>query len=832
MKTSVEWLKEYSEINVSNKELADILTLTGSKVETVQEKGEDIKNVVVGKILSIEKHPDADKLVVTKVDVKTEILQIVTGANNIKVGDIVPIAKDGSELPGGVKIKKGLLRGIESNGMMCSVGELNLDLANYPGQIEHGIMILGEAFEDKLGEDITDVLNLKECIIDFEITSNRPDCFSIEGLGRETAASLKTEFKAPHKHLEDLNIENVDNIEGLTVKISEPNLCYRYIARVVKNVKIQESPEWLKRRLIACDVRPINNIVDITNYVMLELGQPMHAFDINSIEGKAIDVRCALPNEKITTLDGVARELDEKMLVIADAKKPVAVAGVMGGENSEIEETTTTVVFESAVFNGPSVRNTAKRLGLRTDASGLYEKGLARDHAEKVINRAIELVVILGAGEPINKKIDVYPTKEELPVVELDVERINNLLGISISEQEMLDIFKRLELKVENGKVYPPYFRRDLILLNDIAEEVIRFYGYDKLGATLVKSDATLGERSKSQKQEKLYRTVLSNIGFSEICTYGFINIKDLENVNISFEEVEKEIIKIQNPLSEEYTIMRPSTVPSMMKTLGINNSKKNENVKLFDISRRYRDIKQDVEKGEVPVEEKILTLGMYGAAASGVSVKDAKANGAGANATGNSGAGVNGENANFYYLKGIIENLLETVGLTMYDIAKENNNKIYHPGRCANLKVGNDVFATFGEVHPLVSENFDIQKRVYLAEVNMDKVAKYARINRKYTPIPKFPAVERDIALVVDENVEVGQIEKIIKKKAKKVLETIELFDIFRNTEKLGENKKSVAYALKFRIAERTLTDEDINPVMKDILEELEKSVGAKIRE
>lgn len=807
MKTSVEWLKEYCDINVSNKELADILTLTGSKVETVEEKGEDIKNVVVGKILSIEKHPDADKLVVTKVDVKTEILQIVTGATNIKVGDIVPIAKDGSELPGGVKIKKGLLRGVESNGMMCSVGELNLDLANYPGQIEHGIMILGENFKDKLGEDITEVLNLKECIIDFEITSNRPDCFSIEGLGRETAASLKTDFKSPHKHLENLNIENVDNIEGLTVKISEPNLCYRYIARVVKNVKIQESPEWLKRRLIACDVRPINNIVDITNYVMLELGQPMHAFDINSIEGKAIDVRCALPNEKITTLDGEPRELDEKMLVIADAKKPVAVAGVMGGENSEIEETTTTVVFESAVFNGPSVRNTAKRLGLRTDASGLYEKCLARDHAEKVINRAIELVEILGAGEPINKKIDVYPTKEELPVVELDVERINNLLGISISEQEMLDIFKRLELKVENGKVYPPYFRRDLILLNDIAEEVIRFYGYDKLGTTLVKSDATLGERSKSQKQEKLYRTVLSNIGFSEICTYGFINKKDLENVNISYEEIKKEIIKIQNPLSEEYTIMRPSTVPSMMKTLGINNSKKNENVKLFDISRRYRDIKQDIEKGEVPVEEKILTLGMYG-------------------------TGTSGENVDFYYLKGIIENLLETVGLTMYDIVKESNNKIYHLGRCANLKVGNDVFVTFGEVHPLVSENFDIQKRVYLAEINMDKVAKYARINRKYAPIPKFPAVERDIALVVDENIEVGQIEKIIKKKAKKVLETVELFDIFRNAEKLGENKKSVAYALKFRIADRTLTDEDINPVMKDILEELEKNVGAKIRE
>jgi len=802
MKTSVEWLKEYCDIEVSNKELADILTLTGSKVETVEEKGEDIKNVVVGKILSIDKHPDADKLVVTKVDVKTEILQIVTGANNIKVGDIVPIAKDGSELPGGVKIKKGALRGVDSCGMMCSVGELGLDLANYPGQIDHGIMILGESYADRLGEDIREVLNLRECIIDFEITSNRPDCFSVEGLGRETAVSLRKEFKALHRHLENMNLENVDNIEGLTVKIEEPDLCYRYIARVVKNVKIQESPEWLKRRLIACDVRPINNIVDITNYVMLELGQPMHAFDINSIDGKSIVVRCASEGEKITTLDGVERVLDDKMLVIADKSKAVAVAGVMGGENSEIEENTTTVVFESAVFNGPSIRKTAKRLGMRTDASGLYEKCLAREHAEKVVNRAVELVEILGIGEPVNQKIDVYPNKQEMPAVDFDVDRMNVILGTDISKDEMVDILERLEMEVKDGKVYPPYFRQDILNLNDVAEEVIRFYGYDKLNASLVSSGDTIGERTKLQKIEKLYRTVLSYNGLSEICTYGFINKKELDNTNISYEDIQKEVIEIKNPLSEEYTIMRPSTVPSMLKVLSTNNAKKNEDVQLFDISKRYRDIKQDVAKGEVPVEEKILTIGMYG------------------------------ENYDFYYLKGVVENLLEVVGVAMYDIVKESNNKIYHSGRCANLKVGNDVFVTFGEVHPVVIENFDIQKRALVAEINLDKVAKYARQNKKYTPIPKFPAVERDIALVLDESVEVGQIEKIIKKKAKKVLESAELFDIFRSAEKLGENKKSVAYALKFRIAERTLTDEDINPVMQDILAELEKSLGAKIRE
>lgn len=802
MKTSIEWLKDYADINVSNKELADILTLTGSKVETVEEKGKDIKNVVVGKILSIEKHPNADKLVVTKVDVKTEILQIVTGATNIKVGDIIPIAKDGAELPNGVKIKKSPLRGVESCGMMCSVGELNLKLENYPDQIEHGIMILGEKYADKLGEDIRDVLNLRECIIDFEITSNRPDCFSIEGLGRETAVSLRTEFKAPHKHLENMNIENVDNIEGLTVKIEEPELCYRYIARVVKNVKIGESPEWLKRRLMACDIRPINNIVDITNYVMLELGQPMHAFDINSIEGKSIIVRRANENEKTTTLDGVDRTLDTNMLVIADKNKPVAVAGVMGGENSEIENNTTTVVFESAVFNGPSVRITAKKLGLRTDASSLYEKCLASEHAEKAINRAVELVELLNIGEPINSKIDVYPTKQKLPVIDLDVDRINVLLGTNISKEEMVDILERLEIKVEDNKVYPPYFRQDIQLLNDVAEEVIRFYGYDKLESTLVSSGDTIGERTKLQKIEKLYRTVLSYTGLSEICTYGFINKKDLENTNISYEDVEKEIIKIKNPLSEDYTIMRPSTVPSMMKVLSTNNFKKNENVQLFDISRRYRDVKQEVEKGEVPAEESILTIGLYG------------------------------ENYDFYYLKGIVENLLEVVGLTMYDIVKESNNKIYHPGRCANLKVGNDVFATLGEIHPVVLGNFDMAKRALVAEINLEKVQKYAKQNKKYTPIPKFPAIERDLALVVDENVEVGQIERLIKNKAKKYLESIELFDIFRSTEKLGENKKSVAYALKFRIPERTLTDDDINPVMSHILEKLEENFGAKIRE
>ena len=612
MKASIEWLKEYSDINVTPVELGDILTMTGSKVETVDQKGNDIKNVVVGKILEIEKHPNADKLVVTKVDVGTEKIQIVTGAKNINVGDIVPIAKDGAELPNGVKIKKGELRGIDSCGMMCSVGELNLDIADYPGQIEDGIMILNRSFEEYLGEDIVDVLNLKEDIIDFEITSNRPDCFSIEGLGREVAVSLNKEFKNPRGNLDKLEIEDKKSIEGLSVDIEAPDLCYRYIARVVKNVKIKESPDWMKRRLKACGIRSINNIVDITNYVMLELGQPMHAFDINSIEGKHITVRRAKNGEKITTLDEQERELDENNLVIADDKKPVAIAGVMGGLNSEIENDTETVVFESAVFYGGSVRKTAKKVGLRTESSSRFEKGLSAENALRAVNRAVELVELIGAGEAIDGKVDVYPTKQEVHKIELDVDKINNLLGTKLSKQEMINILGKLEIKVENDIATAPYFRMDLTCLADIAEEVARFYGYDKLDSTLIKADTTLGVRNKGQKIIKKIREVLVNSGLSEIYTYGFISQKDLEKSNIA-EDVKKYAITLQNPLGEEFKLMRPSTIPSMMQILATNANKKNQNVKLFDISRNYKNTNHQVEDGEVPIQEDILTIGMYG---------------------------------------------------------------------------------------------------------------------------------------------------------------------------------------------------------------------------
>ena len=805
MKASLEWLQEYSDIDVNCLELGDILTMTGSKVEEVIQTGTDIKNVVVGKILEIEKHPNADKLVITKVDVGNEVIQIVTGANNIKVNDIIPVAKDGAELPNGVKIKTGKLRGVESCGMMCSVGELNLSISDYPEQIEDGIMILGEKYEKDLGKDIVEVLDLKEEIIDFEITPNRPDCLSIEGLGRETAASLNKPFKNPRKNIDELQVPDKKEIEGLKVDITAPDLCYRYIARVVKNVKVGPSPDWVKKRLKACGMRSINNIVDITNYVMLEMGQPMHAFDINSISGKHITVRRAGNGEKITTLDETERVLDEKDLVIADEEKAVAIAGVMGGLNSEIEKDTQTVVFESAMFYGGNIRKTAKKVGLRTESSARYEKGLSSENTLRAINRAVELVELLGAGEVVEGKIDVYPTKQKINKIKLDVDKINTLLGTNISKQEMINILEKLDIKVENDMAIAPYFRMDLEFVADIAEEIARFYGYDKLETTLVRAGTTIGVRTKEQKIENKIQEILVTNGLSEIYTYGFLSEKDLEKSKIKKELIDN-AITIINPLGDEFRLMRPTTIPSMMQILAGNNNKKNQNVKLFDISRNYKNIDNQVEKGEVPLQENILTIGMYG------------------------------EDVDFYTLKGLVENILEAANVNRYDIERETTNESYHPGRCANLKVGIDTIATFGEVHPEVLMNYEINKRVYLAEINITKIVKYSKANKKYTEVPKFPAAERDIAVIVDEDVQVGDIEKAITKKCKKLLkgqkglEELKLFDIYRD-EKIGKNKKSVAYSLIFRDKTKSLSDDEINPVMEEITKELEEKFGAELR-
>lgn len=794
MKTSVEWLREYADVNVDVKTLADRLTMTGSKVETIEQKGNNIKNVVVGKILEITKHPDADKLIVTKVDVGTETVQIVTGANNVKVGDIVPIAKDGSELPGDVKIKTGKLRGVESCGMMCAVTELGLDLADYPGQIEHGIMILPKDYEKFLGKDIVEVLNLKEDILDFEITSNRPDCFSIEGLGRETAIALNENFRNPHKDL-NKEVKTVESIEGLKVDVEAKDLCYRYIARVLKDVKIEPSPEWMKRRLKACGVRAINNIVDITNYVMLELGQPMHAFDIENVAGKHIIVRRAKENEKITTLDEIERTLNTDNLVIADEEKPVAVAGVMGGANSGITDETKIVVFEAATFNRGSVRLTAKKLGLRTESSSRFEKGLSPEIAIRAINRAVELAELIGAGKAVEEKIDIYPEKEPQKVIPFEPEKVNKLLGMNISSEEMVDILTKLGINVKGDKLEIPFFRVDLNLTADIAEEIIRIHGYNTLNSTLINAESTVGAKTKVQKLQDRVKDLLVEKGFSEMYAFSFIGHKDFEKCKLDSQKA----IKITNPLGEEFSLMRTSMMPTVMQSISTNYNKKNKDVALFEIGKTYTDENGNIAKGEVATETEQIAFALYG------------------------------KNADFYVVKGIIENILQISNIAKYQLARETEVNL-HPGRSAKILIGKDRIASFGEVHPEVLENYGIGEKVYYAVIDIEKFAKYGKNNKKYTPIPKYPAVERDIALVVDEDVEVGQIESVISKKAKNILERAELFDVYRS-DKLGENKKSVAYELIFRAQDRTLTDDEIKNTMEAITKELQTILGAELR-
>ncbi len=794
MKTSIEWLKEYADINVDAKTLADRLTMTGSKVETIEQKGNDIKNVVVGKILEIKKHPDADKLIVTKVDIGEKIVQIVTGADNVHVGDIIPIAKDGSELPGDVKIKTGMLRGVESCGMMCAVTELGLNIEDYPGQIEHGIMILPKEYEKFLGKDIVEVLNLREDILDFEITSNRPDCFSIEGLGRETAISLGEKFKNPRKNLAK-EVKKVNEIEGLKVDIEAKDLCYRYMARVLKNVKIEESPDWMKRRLKACGVRSINNIVDITNYVMLEIGEPMHAFDINSVEGKHIIVRTAKDNETITTLDEEKRKLDSSMLVIADEEKPVAIAGVMGGANSGITENTKTVVFEAAVFKRGSVRLTAKKVGLRTESSTRYEKGLSPEIALRAINRAIELAEQIGAGKAVEEVIDVYPEKEEQKIIPFEPEKVNNLLGMKISKEEMITILENLEIKVKGNMLEIPYFRTDIERTADIAEEIIRIHGYDKLQSTLINAETTLGAKTKEQKLQDKIKELLVSKGFSEMYSFAFMSPEDFEKCKLDSTKA----IKIKNPLGEDYSLMRTSMMPTVLQSITTNYNKKNKEVSLFEIGKTYTDEQGNIEKGEIPTETEKIAFATYG------------------------------KNADFYIIKGIIENILEISNIARYQIERAKTETL-HPGKSAEIYVGKDSISKFGEVHPQILANYGINEKVYYAEIDLSKFVKYGKNNKKYTPIPKYPAVERDIALVVDEQIEVGQIENIISKKSKNILETAKLFDIYRN-EKLGQNKKSVAYELIFRANNRTLTDDEIKNTMEAITKELQVALGAELR-
>jgi phenylalanyl-tRNA synthetase beta chain len=796
MKIPMSWLKDYVDINVSPKNFADAMTMSGSKVEAVEVLGEDISKVVVGKIISLEKHPDADKLQVSKVDIGSEIIQVVTGAQNIALGDYIPVALVGASLPGDKKISKGKLRGVESCGMMCSIQELNLTKDDYPDAAEHGIFILEKGLE--LGKDIKEVLGLNETVVEFEITSNRPDCLSLLGIAREAAVTLDREFIKPEIKVKE---ESDDVNKNAAVEILDPDLCPRYAARVVKNVKIGPSPKWMRDRLKAAGVRPINNIVDITNYVMLELGQPMHAFDLENLSGRKIIVRRAADGESIKTLDDQDRKLDSSMLVIADAERAVAVAGVMGGANSEVTENTKEILFESANFNGKSVRFTAKKLGFRTEASGRFEKGLDTENIVTAIDRAVQLVEELGAGTVCKGVIDCYVKKTEPTKLKLKPDKINEFLGTDIMSQTMIEIFRNLEFQVDeiDMMLTVPSFRGDIELEADLAEEVARFYGYNKIEATLLFGKAsTMGKKTiKQQIDDRVHNTMIS-CGLSEIYTYSFVSPKVFDKINLSIDDKLRKAIVISNPLGEDFSIMRTTTIPNMLEVLARNYNRRNDAAKLYEIATVY--IPDELPVSKLPLEKEVLTIGMYG-------------------------------QVDFYDLKGVIEELLSGFGITEYEFEPEKENPTFHPGRTAKVILDGKNIGVIGEIHPEVIENFEGHEKTYIGVLEIETIALKATKITKYKQLPKFPAITRDIAMLVRDEIMVKQIESVIKQKAGKILEEIKLFDVYKGKQ-VPDGLKSVAYSITFRAEDRTLTDEEVSKVMSKVVEGLKTGLDAQLRE
>lgn len=790
----MKWLHDYVDINEPMREFSEAMTMSGSKVESFGSAGDEIQNVVVGKILSVEKHPDADKLVICSVDVGTgEALQIVTGASNVFAGALVPVALDGSHLPGGKKIKKGKLRGVVSNGMLCSLGELGLCKNDFPYAIEDGIFIIEE--DCKPGQDIREVTGLDDTVVEFEITPNRPDCLSVIGLAREVAVTYNKKLTMPDASPRAAGKgKTVDYINAV---VHEPKLCTRYTARAVRNVKIGLSPLWMRQRLRSAGVRPINNIVDITNFVMLEYGQPMHAFDYRFIKGGTINVRLAKAGESITTLDGVKRKLDEKTLVIADSEKPVAVAGVMGGEFSGIMDDTDTIVFESAMFDGASVRLSAKRLGMRTEASSRYEKGLDAQNTVPALERACRLVELLGAGEVCEDFIDVDNSDKTLHTVPFDADWINHFLGSDIDRDFMIDALRRLEFKVENNVVTVPSYRADVEQKPDIAEEVARIYGYNKIPTAMLSGAATRGGLTSAQQFEKKALHALLALGYNEVSTYSFISPKYYDKIRMPSDSPLRNSVKIINPLGEDTGIMRTTTLPSMLETLARNYSNRNLAARLFEIGTVYLP----KGKGQLPDEEQRITLGSYG------------------------------ENEDFYKLKGDVEELFEVLGVSA-DICEYlpcDDEAAFHPGRCAKILVGGVKAGILGEIHPAVQANYDINARIYAAEIDFALIMQSAQGEKHYTPLPKFPSTARDIAVTCDEVIPVMELENAMKSAAGKVIEKIELFDVYHGHQ-IPDGKKSVAFSVVMRAADRTLTDDEADSAVKKVLKALE-SLGATLR-
>lgn len=823
MLVPIEWLNDYIDTkDIDVTEFCDRMIMSGSNLETCEHFCEEMENVVVGKIEKIERHPDADKLVVCQLNVGAEEpVQIVTGAPNVFEGAYVPVALHKSRIPGplhgkakeegGTKITKGKLRGVESFGMLCSAEELGFEDKVVPVAHKDGIWILEEEYEP--GMDFAEALGLKQAVVDFEITPNRPDCLAMVGMAREAAATFDRLFEYPNVELEEAGEKEAKDF--VSVEIKNPENCKRYVARAVTDVKIEQSPWWLQKRLMYAGMRPINNIVDITNFVMLEYGQPIHAFDINQVKGGKIIVENAADGEKFNTLDENERELTKDMLMIKDAERSIAIAGVMGGLNSEIEEDTTTIIIESANFNGDSVRSTSKKLTLRTEASSRFEKGIDPNLCEAAADRVCKLIEMVGAGKVCKGRVDVYPNPETAKTINIRVDRINKVLGTDLTREEMADILEGLEIQVSGEgnimTVTPPTVRQDLLEEEDYIEEVARIYGYDNLPVTLPRGNNESG-KSRERALRDMAREALCSMGLNEIQTYSFVSPKGVDNVRIDEDSWERAFVKLINPLGEENSVMRTILTPNMMEVLARNSSRNIDAVKAFEIGNTFMD--NPYSPDNLPDEQYSLCIGIYG------------------------------KDEDFYSLKGTIVELLKIMGIKDLTFIAESEYGVYHPGRCARIAVPSgrpapegmeeemDELGIMGEIHPDVAENYGMDgMRIYCCELMFDSVIRHADTNIVFSPLPKYPSTSRDIALLVDEDMEVGKIEAVIKANGSSILESVKLFDVYRGKQ-VEEGKKSVAFALVYRDAEKTLTDEDVAEVHDKVLEALKDKLNAVLRE
>lgn len=804
MNTSLKWIKDLVPgLDCTPQEYMDAMTLSGSKVEGYENMDEDLDKIVIGQVKSIEKHPDADKLVICQVDIGTETIQIVTGAPNVIEGCKVPVVldggkvaggHDGSKTEGGIKIKKGKLRGVESNGMMCSIEELGSNRDMFPLAPENGLYILPE--DAPVGENAVSYLGLDDTVVEYEITSNRVDCFSILGIAREAAATFGKEFVPPVVP-ETGNNEDVNDY--IKVSVKDDKLCSRYTARVVKNIKIAPSPEWMQCRLRAQGIRPINNIVDITNYVMEEYGQPMHAYDLDTLAGHEIVVKNAEDGQKFVTLDGQERQMDKDVLMICDGEKAVGIAGIMGGENSMITDDVKTMLFEAACFDGVNIRKSSKRVGLRTDASGKFEKGLDPNNAKAAIDRACQLIEELGAGEVVGGTVDVYSKKKEPVRVPFDENRINRMLGTDISKEDMLAYFAKIDLEydADTNEVIAPTFRHDLFRLADLAEEVARFYGYDNIPTTLPNGEATTGKLTFKLRVEQVARDIAEFCGFSQGMSYSFESPKVFDKLLLPADSPLRQAIEIMNPLGEDYSIMRTTSLNGMLTSLATNYNRRNKNVRLYELGNVY--IPEKLPLTELPDERMQFTLGMYG-------------------------------DGDFFNMKGVVEEFFEKIGMKGRESYDPNAGKSYlHPGRQANILYDGKVVGYLGEVHPDVADTYGIGERAYVAVIDMPVVLEYATFDRKYTGIAKYPAVSRDLSMVVPKEILVGQIEDVIAKKGGNYLESFALFDLYEGAQ-IKEGFKSVAYSIVFRAKDKTLEEADITTAMNKILKALEE-MGIELR-